>query len=391
MNALLKLVRLAAALPLALAACSSPVSSTGPLVPTQSLITSAPVRAADLRAGHGAGSYLYVENNNSTISAYAIEASGALEEMDGSPYDSDTTSPGSFSIAVDPKGPYLYATGTQSANVAIFAIGSGGALTLSSDATQAGSGAGFLLFTNRDKYLDVINGTNGGSIDVFDVTKSGAKLKSIKGSPFGVSCPGFCTSNPSALVENGGYLYSVDQYGWYVSSFSVAANGALTELDSYATGDGPNDEAMTSKGTYLYVTNGAQASVSAYSVASGALTQVTGSAFPAGNQPVSIVISPNDKYVYVANNGDATISGYSIGAGGVLKQLSGSPFADGSGTAPTALIVDAKGKHLFVANGNAQNVAVYAIAASGKLSQIKGSPFAERSGAAGPKGLAMYQ
>jgi 6-phosphogluconolactonase (cycloisomerase 2 family) len=239
--------------------------------------------------------------------------------------------------------------------------------------------------------MDVINEENGGSISVFDVSKGGAKLKGIKGSPFLVTCPGFCDANPSVAVGSGSYLYTVDEYGWYVSAFSVGSHGALTELDSYATGDGPNDAAMTPKGTYMYVTNGVQANVSAYGVASGVLTQLAGSPFPAGNQPDSIVITPDGKYAYVANSGDGTISGYGIGGGGTLRQLSGSPFADGSDTAPGALTTDAQGKHLFVANANAQNIAVYAIGGSGALSQIEGSPFAERSGASGPKGLAIYR
>lgn len=340
-----------------------------------------------------AGGYLYVENNNSTIAAYAIASSGALAAISGSPYASNTVGPAFFAIAVDPKGPYLYATGTESANVAIFSIGSNGALKPSSSKTNAGGGAGFPFFSPNDKRLYVTDGVNGGAIAAFNVKPKKGALKSIAGSPFGVGCPGFCTSNPTALVMHGSYLYSVDNYGWYVSSFSVAADGALTELNSYATHYGPNEAVMTPNGDDLYVTDGASGDISAYSVASGVLTQLAGSPFSAGGGPLGITMTPNGKFVYVANSGDGTVSGYSVGSGGALRPLSGSPFADGTGTSPAALAVDNGGKHLFVTNAGTNTIAVYAIVKSGRIAQISGSPFPDNGGNGGtaPKGVALYQ
>lgn len=340
--------------------------------------------------GDAAGGYLYVENNNSTISAYGIASNGALTELSGSPYASDTTGPEAFAIAVDPKGPYLYVTGSESENVAVFSIGSKGALKLSSSSPKAGTGASFALLSQSDGRLYVTDYVNGGAIAVFNLKPKTGALKAVPGSPFGVGCPGFCTSNPTALVLHGSYLYSVDTYGWYVSAFSVAANGALTELNSYATHYGPSDAVMTPNGADLYVTNGASADISAYSVANGVLTQITGSPFSAGGTPLGITATPNGKFVYVANSADSTVSGYSIGDGGALHPLSGSPFADGSGTSPIALAIDKGGKHLFVTNTNTNAIAVYAIAGSGRINQVAGSPFPERTGSAGPKGLALY-
>jgi 6-phosphogluconolactonase (cycloisomerase 2 family) len=347
-------------------------------------------RVQPMRPAKAAASYLYVENNNSTISAFSVASNGVLEEIGGSPFASDTTGPSPLSIAVDPRHSYLYLTGTESFNVAIFSIDQDGALALSSDSTQVGSGAGYVLFADHGKRVDIIDEVNGGEIAVYNVEKGGAKLKALKGSPFSVTCPGFCTANPTDLVSSGAYIYSIDTYGWYVSSFSVAANGGLTELNSYATGDGPNDAAMTSNGKYLYVTDGAQANVTGYSVAAGALAPLASSPYGAGGTPDAIAIVPNNKHLYVANSSDGTISGYSVAADGSLSAVHGSPFADGSGTSPRALTIDSSGKHLFVANSaGVSEIAVYAISGSGALSQIKGSPFLERSGAAGPVGLAI--
>jgi DNA-binding beta-propeller fold protein YncE len=336
------------------------------------------------------GSYLYVENQNSTISAFSVAKNGALSEISGSPFASETNGPSTFSIAVDPKGPDLYVTGTVSQNLAIFSIGSGGGLTLVSDSTSAGDGANFPLLSAGDKRLYVVNVANGGAVDAFDLVKKGGGAKPIAGSPFSVTCPGFCDPNPGDAVISGSYLYTVDTYGWYVSTFSISRSGALTELGSYATGYGPAQAVMTPKGTELYVTNGAQGSVSGYSNAAGVLTPLTGSPFPAGSTPLGIVMTPDGKHLYVANQGDGTISGYSIGSGGALTALSGSPFADGSGTSPTAVAIDRDGKYLFVTNESTDAIAVYAIGRSGAVKQVSGSPFAEKSGAGGPQGLALY-
>jgi 6-phosphogluconolactonase (cycloisomerase 2 family) len=366
----------------ALAGCSGSEAGGGAL-PTAT--------STHLQAKHApSGSYLYVENQNSTISAFSVAENGALSEISGSPFASETNGPSLFSIAVNPKGPDLYVTGTVSQNLAIFSIGSGGGLTLVSDSTSAGDGANFPLLSEHDKRLYVVNVANGGAVDAFDLVKKGSRAKPIAGSPFSVTCPGFCDPNPGDAVIGGSYLYTVDTYGWYVSTFSISRSGALTELSSYATGYGPAQAVMTPKGTELYVTNGAQGSVSGYSVAAGVLTPLMGSPFSAGATPLGIVMTPNGKNLYVANQGDGTISGYSIGSGGALTALSGSPFADGSGTSPTAVVIDRDGKHLFVTNDSTNAIVVYAIDGSGAIKQVAGSPFAEKSGAGGPQGLALF-
>jgi 6-phosphogluconolactonase len=375
----LRLFRLlaVAAIP-ALAACSN--AGGTPISPI-------PQSAAAGRTSGGTA-YLYVENANDTLSGFSIAASGALTALPGSPYPSNTTGASDFAIAVNPRGPLLYTTGSVSNNVAVFAIGNDGELTAGSDSTPGGGGAGATVMTKSDQRLYVVDGS-ASAIAAFDASKKG-KLTAVAGSPYGVTCPGFCDANPSSAVISGSYLYSVDAYGWYVSSFSVAADGSLTELNSYATHYGPQDAVMTPNGKYLYVTNGASADISVYSVAGGVLAQLKKSPFSAGNQPAGIAISPNGKLLYVANYGDGTISGYAIAGGGTPKPLAGSPFADGTGTGPTAVAIDQSGEHLFVSNQSSDAIAVYAIGTSGTLTPVSGSPFAV-SGGLYPRGLALYQ
>jgi 6-phosphogluconolactonase (cycloisomerase 2 family) len=127
---------------LSLVRCAS-VGQSGTLPQYQPNVAVAQPRAprGAVQPQKAAKAFLYVENGDNTIAAYSIAQSGALTELDGSPYGSNTNSPGDFSIAVDPKGPYVFATGSVSDNVAIFSIGAGGSLTSVSDSMNAGTGA----------------------------------------------------------------------------------------------------------------------------------------------------------------------------------------------------------------------------------------------------------
>jgi 6-phosphogluconolactonase (cycloisomerase 2 family) len=73
--------------------------------------------------------------------------------------------------------------------------------------------------------------------------------------------------------------------------------------------------------------------ISAYTInaTTGALTQITGSPFPAGTNPSSVTVDPTGKFAYVPNLYDNTISAYTINATtGALTQITGSPFPAGT-------------------------------------------------------------
>jgi 6-phosphogluconolactonase len=96
--------------------------------------------------------------------------------------------------------------------------------------------------------------------------------------------------------------------GFFVYPGSVAGGG---------TGGG------SSTGDYVYVANATTQSLAAFSVGSGMLTPVSGSPFPLGFTPTSVVVNPANTIVYVAGSGGAglVINAYAIGASGVLSLL----------------------------------------------------------------------
>ena len=158
----------------------------------------------------------------------------------------------------------------------------------------------------------------------------------------------------------------------------------------------------TTKHYFAYVVNGGAHTVSAYSINSstGALTQVSGSPFATGTGPQGIAADPAGKFLYVANYGAGagnTVSAYTINASsGALMQVTGSPFTIGpASSAPIALAVDPSGKFLYVANNAANEVAGFIInGTSGTLGAISTSPFTGLSNpiavAVAPSGGYLY-
>ena len=79
-------------------------------------------------------------------------------------------------------------------------------------------------------------------------------------------------------------------------------------------------------------------------------------------------------FLYVANNGDNNVSAYTIDqATGALTQIAGSPFP--AGAAPLAIEIDDAGKLLYVPNSVSKTVTVYSMdSATGKLQTVQTLP-----------------
>jgi 6-phosphogluconolactonase len=93
---------------------------------------------------------------------------------------------------------------------------------------------------------------------------------------------------------------------------------------------------------------------------SGALSQILGSPFPAGRNPIALVTSPNNQDVYALNHDDNTVSFFVAGSDG--KLFAQATYNLKSGTNPNGMAISPDGKTLYVvvaygldANGNAFN------------------------------------
>jgi 6-phosphogluconolactonase (cycloisomerase 2 family) len=177
--------------------------------------------------------------------------------------------------------------------------------------------------------------------------------------------------------------------GAQILGYSIGANGLLTPL----TGSpfnlaGGSSLRFSPNGKYAYSNTGAEYSLD---TATGALTLI-GTA-TTGDQPYDVAITPAGTFVYIPNFKDGTISGYSIDSStGVLTAITGSPFTNGT-TDPVCAAISPNGNFLFI--GSANQTSVFTInATTGALTAVTGSPFATTGGGNGiavdPVGEFLY-
>jgi 6-phosphogluconolactonase (cycloisomerase 2 family) len=314
------------------------------------------------------GKFIYAPDSEFPVGVhgYTINATtGLLTAISGQPFAgvSNLTD-----VAVDPTGKFVYVTaaygysglGDLTGSVSAYTINpTTGALTeISGSPWPAQIGAGFVTVDPSGKFVYVANYFGSGvypyifgSVSVYSINPTTGALTEINGSPF------------------------------------ASSSGYTARL------------AIDPTGRFAYVTsanNDGQPGVTVYAIDSnsGALTETNFTPWVAGTEPETVVIDPTGKYAYVVNYGQYTPSpgsvyAYAINATtGALTEINGSPFA--AGTNPVAGVIDPTGKFIYVANVNSHNISAYAInAATGALTEISGSPFAFPQLFAFPEDLAV--
>ncbi len=166
----------------------------------------------------------------------------------------------------------------------------------------------------------------------------------------------------------------------YVFGYSIGSDGTLTALNGgvpVAAGVKPSAIASDSTGAYVYVTDGTANVVLGYAVGSSTLTPLTsgtggGNTFPAGDQPSAVLADPGGSYLYVTNELDATITAYSMNSGALTRVGS---YA--TGLQPVALEIEpALHKYLYTVNFLGGTVSDFELSATdGSLINAQGSPY----------------
>lgn len=155
--------------------------------------------------------------------------------------------------------------------------------------------------------------------------------------------------------------------------------GTLCPLNGspFAAGTQPTAIASDSTSTYVYVTDFVTGNVLGYSAASGDLVPLNSgsggtNAFPTGNEPSAVVVDPAYPYVYVANSLDATVTAYSMSSG-ALTSLGNYT----TGLQPVAIGIDPSTEHfLYTVNYLGSNVSGFELSTTGgTLLESQYSPF----------------
>jgi 6-phosphogluconolactonase (cycloisomerase 2 family) len=166
--------------------------------------------------------------------------------------------------------------------------------------------------------------------------------------PAGTLCPLNSTPvsagiKPSAIASDpsGSHVYVTDAMAGTVLGYSIQ-NGALTPLtggaaggNSFPAGGQPSAVVVDQSGSFLYVTNFLDATVTAYSISSGVLTRAN--SYATGLQPVAMCIDPSQNhYLYTINYLGSSLSGFEVNStDGSLINTQNSPYR--SNALPTAM------------------------------------------------------
>ncbi|MGA2099975.1 MAG: beta-propeller fold lactonase family protein [Candidatus Sulfotelmatobacter sp.] len=237
--------------------------------------------------------WLYISFNGSPeVEGYSIDGTtGALTAITGGPF----VSPDTNAMASDPAGKFLFLLGADADEVSVFTINqTGGALTLVGTYPV---GVGFAEQVTTDglgKFLYVTAGNLGGSVAVFSIGSTGAltpaagspfaiSIAQLKGEPSGKFLLGVTGNgaNNGFASDNHVYVYSINQ----TSGVITPAAGS-----PFATTYTPSTLTVHPSGSFVYTFNQTITGTSPtegfqFNTTTGALTEVTGSPFTALTAP----------------------------------------------------------------------------------------------------------
>jgi 6-phosphogluconolactonase len=298
--------------------------------------------AAQTNSGGGTntGDYLYVANDKNTfLAGFGVSSSGTLSVLNNSPYNNGVAAQ---SLAVTPANTFLYAGTTN--GIYAYAINSNGSITVQNNggvaaqdvvatAMQVDTTGNYLLAVGISTTQQVQ------AVGIYTIDTTTGLLTAVAGSPLtlytgNASTPTVVAPTGLLITPNNSYVYaSLGTLGVQVltlgSGGALAAGTNATILPPLKTSTSPSDQGVAS--------------------------------------------DPNSAFLFVAeiNTG---LRAFSIGTGGTLSEISGSPYAVGTG--PAAVILDATGSYVYVANKGSNNISAFTLTvASGKLTAVAGSPF----------------
>jgi len=311
----------------------------------------------------GTGDYVYVSNSTSGseyINGYTV-GTGTLTAISGSPFSLGYVP---VAMKVSPNNNFLYvaaAPGTAETGLWVYGISSTGVVTGGTQLTSTLIGA--MDISPDGNFLFTIDSATGAVLTEYTLNKStGAyngtlTLSAPGGSPL-LYC-GVTTATPASQSCSVAVSPSEDFVGVSLGTTGTviypytSTGGATNYTGTIAPGASSGDYSLafdTSGFTYIARTT----TLSPYgSLAATSPVQGTPYTYTAsGATPRSVTLSTSYNYLYTANEGTNTISAFSVSSG-ALTQLAGSPQLGPTNVA--ALGVDRSGTYLLAAGYNSTN------------------------------------
>lgn len=371
--------------------------------------------------------FVYVASNKAAgtnqygqIDVFEIDSeSGRMRTIPSSPFPSGGRNPVAEAVSTDYGS--LFVANQDDNTVVQFVIGTDGKLYAYNTVNTPGvyplalamnKSNLFVLDTYQPLPIASTAHPCSGSIAVYPVTAATSTTAATLGSPAAnASVSGYywpltlsgtnsdtthCTSSSHVIaptgvnvLASGAYVYvtaydsTANTPQGYIFAFAVGSGGTLTQVGApIPAGSKPWAIASDATSSYVYVADYANADVLAYSVnANGSLTAMTTGTggtnqFPAGNEPVAIVVNQAYPYAYVVNSLDSTVTAYSISNGTLTRIASYS-----AGEQPAAIGIDpSTARFVYVANFLSSTVSGWELnKADGTLLVSQSSPYTSSS------------
>ena len=248
------------------------------------------------------GDLVYVANSgagHSNYTGFRLSVRGHLFHIPGSTVTlAADAAPGD--VLFNGTGTRLVGTEVGPSLIDSFTVGVGGRLTAAPGSPFPAQGLGpfgsEFSPANPDQ-LFVSNAHNtamdSGTVSAFTDYRNGS-LSPVNGSPFADHQIAPCWVE---ITHDGQFLFTVNTASGTISTFQIAANGALTLLPASTPAGGPNagavDARLSPDGGFLYVDQSKAHAVAAFAVNGGNLTGLGTSPFPlpGGAAPAGIVVS----------------------------------------------------------------------------------------------------
>jgi DNA-binding beta-propeller fold protein YncE len=345
----------------------------------------------------GTGALAFVTNfNDAMVSSFTRNITTGVLKRTGQVKAGAKMGP--RGVVASPSGSFLYVANLGDDNIYEFSVSqTDGTLTpLSPPSVSNGSGSGpdELAINTAGTFLWV-TGANKGTVTTYAINSSTGQLTQVSGKVTGLSSPfGIAVDSTNSIV------YVADHGAGLVFSFSIGANGALSQIGSVpdlgSPGGTPGFIAIDPAGTFIYVTDLNAGVLSVIQTTAGALVFVTTMPLTTtGNVPIGIGYATlsSGNFVYTANQGNSTLWSFFLSIPGNAAP----PVEFGSGNldAPTGLVVDPQNAFLYTTNQNAGTVSQFSLsptcsAAPGPPCFV-GSVATENPAKKGPFGITLAQ
>lgn len=335
-------------------------------------------------------------NGFDSVTAMTFNPStGALNAVSGpiSMGDTDSSYGGcSQSIWVNEKTRRLFVTGTT--GVAVFDIDpvNGGLTKVPGSPFVTGADRAFGVVTNdagtRVFAVSYNHAANDGmsNVAVFDVGTNGA-LTAVTGSPFLLGA-----AADTIELNGAGTVLVANTFGGDFNAWAVSSAGAISAItgNTAVTAAAPGFNRRPGTDQFFFPSSG---KLGAWTLSAGGMpTAITGSPFTftnAGGTPDTPTFPSDGSRIYFGSWSAGFLYGFNLDAAGTPTAIAGSPWSETGATSLSCTAISQDGAHLIAADENSTGVLSLSVDASGVPTQVNGSPFANPSTVANASGLAI--